>query len=503
MSSNDYSTNPTDAQKVNTTSTADKQMFPDAESTDRLASYVYFEKLFFGKHFEAFNMKISSGEYNETYSKLKFVMVNFAGMISKICADMLFSEDIRIKTADGKNQDFIDALVYENKLRQTFYESALSNSYNGDAIFKVRVGKRNPNDAKSTVIIEDITPRIYFPQIDPFNVKADPAKTELSWIFTKDKRDYLRREIHSPGKIENKVNIMDGKYVAGEVPLATLGIEGLEPVQDTKIQSSLIVHVPNWKAGNRHFGVSDYADLDSLFYAIDNRMTKVDNILDKHSDPILMVPPGVLDEEGRVRKKSLGVIEIGEGESGKPEYVVWDASLENAFKEIEKLVEFIYMVGEVSPDVLGMGEGKADSGKALKFKLMRTIAKVTRKKMYYDWAIKQVMWVAQEMAVAWGVDVDGVKVEGKPSEILIDWKDGLPIDIGEQIETEQKALDAGITTEKDAIMRVYELDEKEAEEKSKEIDEIAKAKMPQIPGMGMNKFDQTKPPVKTTPPPKE
>ena len=467
------------------------EIFPDDMAMGRLNDYEYYSRLFLGNHFTAFNIRIDNMQYNRAYAKLRYVMVNFAGLISKILADMLFSEPVTIKVPDG-DQDFIDALWYENNMDAQCYESALSNSYHGDAVFKLRIGKRYPKDKDSTVIIEDITPTIYFPDVDPFNVRGVPQSESLAWTFKKGNKTYLRKEIHTAGLLENKVYLMEGNKVMNEEPLDILGdMPGLVSSQLTRIDRSLIVHIPNWKTGNRFFGMSDYHDLDSLFYAINNRMTKVDNILDKHSDPILMVPPGVLDENGKVKKKALGVIEIGEGETGKPEYIVWDASLENAFKEIEKLVEFMYLTGEISPDILGMGTGVSDSGRALKFKLMRTIAKAARKKLYYDRGLKQVIYLAQQLAQAWNVQVGGLRLKKDPVVPEIDWQDGLPIDNGEQIDNEVKAIDAGITTKKDSIMRVYNIDEDSAEEMMKEIEE-EKPKIV-LPTANMNNFGKPNP----------
>jgi len=115
-------------------------------------------------------------------------------------------------------------------------------------------------------------------------------------------------------------------------------------------------------------------------YAVNNRMTKNENILDKHSDPILALPEGVLDEQGNIRKDKLQLFTIPDNEMGskpaKPEYITWDASLDNSFKQIDKLIEFLYMTSETSPAVFGMDkQGAAESGRALKLRLMRTIAK--------------------------------------------------------------------------------------------------------------------------------
>ena len=439
-------------------------VFPYGGSQQRLGEYDYYDRLFIGDHFSAFNIKIDDEAYNKAYAQLRYVKVNFAGLISKIIADMLFSEPVTVKDDSGENQDFIDALWYQNKMDIQCYESALSNSALGDAVFKVRVGKRHKNDKQPTVIIEDITPKIYFPKIDGFNVRAEPDKQELAWTFISGGKTYLRKEVHTAGLIKNEVFLMEGNKIMNTEPLTILGIDGLLPEVSTGIEESLIIHVPNWKTGNRFFGISDYYDMDSIFYAINNRMTKIDNILDKHGDPILMVPKGIVDEKGNVNKKALGVIEVVDGDTSKPEYIVWDASLENAFKEIEKLVEFMYMTGEISPDILGMGQGIAESGRALKFKLMRTIAKTARKKLYYDRAIKQAVYVAMLLAKKHNIEVDGETVQGEVDVPELTWADGLPIDNSETVDNETKAIDAGLTSKKDAIMRVYQVDDETADE---------------------------------------
>lgn len=464
---------------------------------DRLNDYEYYEKLFLGQHYDAFRIRIDNPNYGEVYNKLRYVKNNFAGLVSKVCADMLFSEPVVVSVEDENTQEFIDALMRTNKLDVQFYESALSNSYMGDALFKIRVGKKHPNNKneKPTIIIEDISPMIYFPEIDLFNVRQDPEVKELAWVFKLGDKKYLRKEIHKIGTIENKVYRMEGDKIKEEVDIAILNIPDLKEVQETKIDESLLIHVPNWKIGRRYWGISDYFDLDAIFYAINNRMTKTDNILDKHSDPILAVPEGILDEKGQVKKEKMGMIEVpaGAGTEGKPEYIVWNASLDNAFKEIEKLVEMFFMISETSPDILGMGQGQAESGRALKLKLLRTIAKVARKKLYYDYAIRDVLYIAQKLAKAWNVDVDGAKMSGEPEYPDIEWSDGLPIDISEQIENETSALDAGITSKADAIMRVYGYDQETAEKMAEEIKDEKAIAMPQM-NTSVNPFKKNQEP---------
>jgi hypothetical protein len=444
--------------------------FPYPDHTNRLDRYEHYQRLFDGDHFEAFNIKIRDEDYTKTYSKLRYIAANFAGLISKVMADFLFSEPAKFKVDDG-DQDFLDALVHENNLQVQNYESALSNSYLGDAVYKLRIGKRNSNDLKPTVIIEDITPTIYFPHSDFMNVRANPEKEEIAWVFEHASKQYLYKEIQTPGLIEYHIYEMVKDKIMAEVDPKSVGLD-LPESEETLIDRNLIIHIPNWKTGKTRFGISDYYDLDSLFYSINNRITKIDNILDKHSDPILAIPEGILDEEGKVKRENLALIEIPDGvdrSAVKPEYIVWNANLDSAINEVDKLIELLFMVSETSPDILGMGKGVSDSGRALKLKLIRTMAKAQRKRLYYDRGLKEVLYVAQLLAKAHNIEVGGFKLKGEAVYPEIEWFDGLPVDQVEQVDVESKRIDAGLTTTKDAIMRIDGVDEEIAEIKVQEI----------------------------------
>ena len=449
-------------------------VFPYKNAQARINAYSKYDKLFDGKHFEAFSIEINSLQYTQNYAKLKYVAVNFAGLISKVSADMLAGEPITVSGSTKELTDWLKGLTFENSLHTQLYESALKNSARGDAIFKVRSGPKNPGDSISTVFIEDITPSIYFPMIDAGNWRAQPKYQELAFLVTIGKDEYIRIERHYPGKIQNELWEYKDKQLYRKAPLA-LYDPSLPEEQETGIDRSLIIHVPNWRAGD-YFGVSDYHDIEALMYAVNNRMTKNENILDKHSDPILALPEGVLDEQGNIRKDKLQLFTIPDNEMGskpaKPEYITWDASLDNSFKQIDKLIEFLYMTSETSPAVFGMDDGgAAESGRALKLRLMRTIAKINRKKLYYDQGLKEAIYVAQLLAKEHGYEVMGKKLPGEPEVPNIVWADGLPIDEQEQIENMGNRLDQGTISKTDAIMHLDGLDREDADKKAKEIAE--------------------------------
>jgi hypothetical protein len=450
---------------------------PDAEKA-RINNYELYEKVFLGDHVEAFNIK-TQGQYKKELENLRYVAVNFGGMISKLSADMLFEEFPRISAGD--NDDFVHELIHKNQLQTQFYESALENSFRGDAVFRIRAKDKQ-------AIIEDINPAIYYPEYDEWNVRKEPTAHVLAWKVKigegeKGKAKYgVFEERHLKGSIEHKLyEFEDGGDLGAELNV-TEYMEDVKPVEKTGIDDFLVVHIPNYRINSMFFGISDYKDLMQLMFAINNRITKVDNILDKHGDPILAVPEGVLDEEGKVSRTSFGVIEVPTSESAgaKPEYIVWDAKLESAFSEIEKLIEFLFMTSETAPASLGLDkDGQAESGRALKYKLLRTIAKKHRKELYFDYGIKKLLNTAQEFATVNKLKAGDVTPK-KAEKVEIEWQDGIINDAKETLEIEQMKLDNGLTTTKEAIQRLEGIDEKNAEEKVKKIEEEQKKAEPKF-----------------------
>lgn len=453
---------------------ANATRFPYEGEIDRLSRYEVNQKLLAGDHFSAFGI-LGSDEFSEKYNKLRYIVANFAGLISKVAGDFLFGEDATF-TADV-NQDFIDGLTYKNKLHVQLLESAISNSANGDDVFKIRV-------ENGEIRIEECDPAIYFPTINPRSPRMHPNEQELAWIDSWEtdgkKVKFLVREIYMPQFINIRIFTLEGgERIGAEVTDIDAYNEmyGTDYVALTKtnIDLPLLVHIPNFRyqGSKEFFGVSDYIDLPSLFFAVNNRITKTDNILDKHSDPILAVPEGILDDKGNVKKEALSMIQLGE-DGQVPQYIVWNASLENAFTEIDKLVEFMFMFSETSPDALGMGKGGiAESGRALKMRLLRTIAKTKRKQRYYTQALQEIFEICQLLS-AHNPDV-GITYKDKKltastiEQVSIKYADGIIDDIVEEEDIISKRIADGTMSKKEAIMQLDNKNEAEAEKDIAEI----------------------------------
>lgn len=460
-------------------------VFPKQADEERLKSYDYYEKLYFGDHFDAFSLK-AEDNFSQQYAKLRYVVANFPGLMSRVVADMLFSERVIFDANNKNNQDFISKLLIENKLITQCYESALANSRRGDSVFKIRIAPRstNPSD-KSTIIIEEVNPNIYFPVLDPNAPRYTPVEDVLAWTFKAGGRVYLHKETHKAGYVFHEIFRYDPdrKWIINrENPTAF----GFNEVEETKVNRSLIFHIPNVRDGSSFFGTSDYRDLTQLFFALNNRLTKTDNILDKHSDPILAVPEGVIDENGTINKKALNMFEVDNQNPGfnKPEYIVWNANLDAAFKEIDKMLDLLFMFSDISPSSMGLDKGgQAESGRALKFKLIRTIAKRNRKKMYYDSALKELLKTSLQLSMAWGIQIDGSKASSDET-ISINWGDGIINDETEMVDNTVKRIDSGTMSKADAIAELDGLSPEEAKKKAKEIEDESSIKVPHLDPIG-------------------
>lgn len=479
----------------------------------RLMAYDHYDQLYAGDHYKAFAIKAEKG-FTDKYAQLRYISANFAGLMSRVMADMMFGIEggnkLKFDCTDKGNQKFVDGLIDDNHLIAQLYESELANSRRGDTVFKVRIGPRDNNPATdSTVIIEEIPASIYFPNLDVTSGRYTPTADVLIWQFQQNGNCYLHKETHQPGYIFTEIYRYDPnkqQIIATEVPEEF----GFKSTEETKVQHSLIFHIPNVRDGS-FFGTSDYKDLEQLFFALNNRITKIDNILDKHSDPILAVPPGVIDEKGQVRKEALNMFEVDNENPGfnKPEYIVWNANLEYAFKEIDKIVDLLYMFSGIAQASTGYssdaaGSGQAESGRALKFKLLATIRKRSQKIIYYDIAIKEMLEVAMTLAKAWSIQIDGNSVN-TPEKPSIDWGDGVLQDTTEQINEEVSRVDGGLSSRADSIARIDGISPDEAAKKVKEIDAESAILVPSLdkvvtekPAVIKNPLDASAIPVSTT-----
>lgn len=447
---------------------------PSAEDKERLERYQRYTQLFEGDHAEAFaekSAKLPPGVADKVY-----LIADYPRLITNVAGDMLFGESPIFSAEDEAEQELITELVTSNDLVATLMEAALSQSFRGDAVIRCRVGKRE-SDGQDGVIIEEVPAHSYFVELDPANCRRLLSEA-IAWVHPTEERDYLRVEHHLPGQVIQQAFELDlaTGEVGARVPLSLLHGESAPPdEEDTGLPFSLLTHIPNTRHVSRRFGKSDYGGgLESLFDAVNNRLSKIEAILDKHADPNLVVPQGTLDDDGNVQKSTGLVFEVPseEGSTNLPRYLTWEGQLKACFDELEVLGDLIFKFSEISPAIFGQDKaGSIESGRAMRMRFIRTLAKMARKKQIWDPRLKRLLWVARML---------GFKFLGWPEPpitpaktVEIEWQDGLPVDQTEQVTIEVQRVQHGLTTREKSIRR---LDQVNAAQARKELAAIAAEK---------------------------
>lgn len=445
----------------------------------RIARYKENKKLFLGNHVDLYK------RFEGRESELLYISVNLPSIICKKSADFLFGEAVQLsagKSDSAPEQKAFDRILKNNSLNIVNYESSLSNSYRGDAFYKIRWGQEYGGELPNEVdpfraIIENQNAEYVYPEPDIYDANKIEAYHVAVPIQVDKNKWILDVESHYSGRIEygrytikphntNKDGVITSYTITGIVE------ESFNTVY-TGVPMSLIVHVANYALDDSWEGIDDLSEHKAVFDEINNRITQIASILDKHSDPALAVPSGLLgvDEAGNstfnvaVNK----VFEVMGKDDVIPTYITWNGHLQEAFTELDKLVELLFMMAEIPTVALGKGDSgtSGSSGLAIKWRMNSLLSKINRKRQYYEKSLRKVILIAQylEQNVG-GVDDYDITVP------ILRFGDGLPKDELEQANIMAiRTKGAQTMSQKTALMIMDGLTEEQAEAEIERISE--------------------------------
>lgn len=451
--------------------------YPPKSHKKRLKRYSENTKLFKGEHAEVLKQLESQNDF-------AYLVVNLPSLICKKYADFLFGETPTYSAGKDDNsneQSAIERIIKQNKLHIKNYKSALSNAYKGDSFYKVMWnqtynGMVNKADDPFKVIIDIQNPEVVFPEVIAGTNTIFVYHIAYPQKFKVDGKDnwMLIVESHYPNKIVNSRYLMDATLTnkSGEVTewriTEQLALpDGVDSEIITGVKHPLVKHVPNFQVDDAWEGLDDIHDLKSQFEIINNRISQLKVVLDKHSDPALIVPNGVLkeDENGELtfnisRDK---VFEVNDKNEIEPKYVTWQPHLEYVFRDIETALNHLLMLAEIPPVALGLTDSGTSgaSGLSVKFRMNSLLAKVNRKRQYYNEALEDVLTLAQELEHA---KLGKKKAGYEVTTPRIRFKDGLPNDEKEDAVVSQ-ILTGGqpIFSVKTILMEKYDYTEEQAD----------------------------------------
>ncbi|WP_172423833.1 phage portal protein [Paenibacillus larvae] len=463
----------------------------------RIERYKENQKLFRGKHYDVFervHQRLTQSQRDTVY-----ITANFPGLICKKSADFLFGETPTFSAGNGKDhspeQETIERLVQENRLHIINYESALGNAYRGDAFYKVRYSQHYDGFLDESIdpyriIIEQQKAEYVFPEPLPTNENLIFAyHIAYPVLYERDGKDdwQLFVESHYPGLIKyRKLRMepitynMDNKVKQWRIYAEIPPKEGEKREVTTGVPFPLVVHVPNYGTDESWEGIDDLTEHKAIFDEIDNRLSQIANILDKHADPAMAVPTGSLEEDDNGQPMFHAsrdkVFEVDEKDV-VPKYITWDGQLMAAFKELETLLDFLLTTAELPPVALGRDNSGTShtSGAAVKFRMNSLLAKINRKRQYYAEGLAKVLYIAQLLEHA----QSPVKPGYEPTVPKIQFKDGLPDDELEMANlTSIRTGGKPTLSQKTALMRVDDMTEEQAEAELERIRREEQEEMP-------------------------
>jgi hypothetical protein len=447
--------------------------FPSNKHLARIERYKKNKQLFKGNHFEVFEKykNVLSSRSN----RLVYVSSNLPSIIVKKSADFLFGEPITVnagKKDDSAEQKALERIKNTNDLDITNYESALGNGYRGDSYYKLRWGQEHegliPNE-EYRVIIEAQNAEYVFPETYSNNAKKIKAYHICIPQEVKGDDYILNVESHYPNQIVyHRYRMTVTATDAMGIPKQYRIYAPLDEPQviETGIPFPLVVHMPNYATDDSWEGIDDLTEHLPIFEEINTRLSQIAEILDRHADPMLVVPAGTLveDEQGNpvFRAGVDKVFEIMDKSEVTPQYITWQGKISEGFEEIRLLIDHLLMNAELPSVALGSGEAgtSGSSGLAIKWRLNSLLSKISRKRQYYDKALKRVFLIAQLIEH----DRLGAKAGYEISPVHITFKDGFPED--EMEKTNILTIQTGgakLTSQIRAIMEIHNCTEEQAQ----------------------------------------
>jgi hypothetical protein len=423
-----------------------------------------------------------------------YITVNLMDILLTKPADLMVGEPPQYESGsqdDSPEQKSLNRIVENNDLNVEIHESVIGAGYRGDAWFKTRYGYYDdfsaiplemiPDNAEMGPIIEHVRADYVFPETSRGNVKKFKAVNIawVEWVETEnDEKPFLNVERHVPGYITYERYALYDPQINHEygVPLQVFTIGERIPtgrdndVEETGVPMILVDHAPYKSVDDEWQGISGIEKIESTLAAINDRLTQIDYILWKHSDPTLYGPD--LDESAGSTARFGGRYIPLTKDDAIPGAITWNGQLDAAFKELDLLIGTVFQMSETpqwlfgtstSSDHGGTGTSHTDSS-SIKARFMPILSKVKRIRIHYDKAIRNALWKAQLLELAANKSIAGFD-KYTPTYPTIQWKDGIPRDEKELAEIMQIRTGGKPTLDQHSAIKIEsEVDDQQAEE---------------------------------------
>lgn len=436
--------------------------FPPKTEKERLANYESNELLFLTKHDEVWR-----DGFAELARRLRLkntnidTILNYHQLLSKKTADFVCGEPPKLEIAT--NGDKIAQLLRDLDFFSRLYEAVIDVSRFGNGILKVS-GK------KASVA----SPKCWFPIVSETDLK-EITQHVIAFPFARNDKGVptkLYVEVHDIGSVEIREYSFAGEEGKDAGKIGKLLKKPSR--SSTGLDDFAVRLLTNVTCSSSVYGIDDYLIINSIIYKIIWRLHRADNVMDKHSEPSMSGPASALsyDERTKMYFMDLGnYFKRDSSEDPDLKYVTWDGGLESNFKELDFLVNQLYILSEMGAAFLeGSTVGAASSGTALKLRLVSPRIKAARLVGLNDAAVRSV--------IAMLAKLNGISIDANGLQLI--WEDGLPDDPVE--DAGRRSTETAGKQVKSVFSAIKErgLSDKDAEAELEQIRLEAAANMPNI-----------------------
>lgn len=425
------------------------QNFPPIKEAPRIERYYQNAQLFDGDHFadpcfrthdtrraDGVNLYLRCAErISQVVGNFSDVisfptLLNYQRLMSLKMADLVCGEYPSISGATSEENEVLRDVRDISDFDAKMYSTVIDISRYGDAVWRIY---RDYNGRDNFTCWD---PTQWYPVVRQDGTNSIMAHC-LCWRENKsqdiDNPDwYLHVQIHSCDPKEY------GHYTQRMYKMASNGQTILDLLEERRVATGLdrcaIIHLKAFSTTNSVYGYDDYMPLDSILAEIMARLGQISRILDKHADPNITGPVTMLDfnqDTGEYHLKSGRFFAVSPGEE-QPKYMTWDGQLTSAFKELEFLINQLYILSEMGAALLGSQDssGQAISGAAMRFKMVNPLAKARRISNALTRPVRQLFSSLSATAET----ESSVELPVPYKKISVLWADGLPDDPRENIE---------------------------------------------------------------------
>ena len=397
---------------------ADGQPWPpeDTDEAARLKEHALMRQIYNGLHEKVFPRYIAYLADASKDSKKQKIILDWPELATDSYLNLLLGEEPEIVA--GSRDDLPD----------------LPNDQAFIDVSRYGIGLYEVSDAG----IQALNPENCYIIVTPGNIQKPQAFVFFHTWKEKEAQkeiEYIKFTVHQPGKIRHLIFLISPgagltkseKKLSGPLPLgnfpAYAGLEvDAEGYQYPPVEDMLVVAVQNKLSSERYYGQSDYKpSIISLIESLELLFAQRAEVLAKFTSPTPIVPESatVFNHSTQEWEYKAGQAIITKPGDPSPSLMVWQAELGAVDRAIEQSMDQLLQMLQLSRVLLaGQGQGTAESGTALRIRLIPTLAKVSKYARAAETAIPKVLHLWSQL---------------HPPEILIEeievkLKDGIPDD---------------------------------------------------------------------------